>query len=154
MSACRAIALILLLSVAAAAQTPVWTASVMDFNDQFVFLEFQRDGVRVFAERYPIPATGMGGVRVIVRDEIKRLQAKQAAGTIVPGSVTPALDDQPPPPPPIPTPEQVALAAFLRKIELYRVLRDFLPANNQRLTALRDSIIADWQAHPEWEDAL
>jgi hypothetical protein len=152
----RRLAVILLLCAAPAfaQRVAVWTASVTDFNGQYVFLEFYKDGARTFADRYPLPANGMPGVRVIVRDEIKRLSAKDAIPALVRGPVTPALEDTPPPPPPDPTPEELALRAFQAKVVRLENLRRVLPASDADLRALEAEVATDIKAHPEWEEAL
>jgi hypothetical protein len=147
---------LLLCSASAWAQRtpPAWTASVTDFNADFVFIEYQKNGVRHFAERYPIPANGMAGVRVIVRDEIKRLDAKDAASPIVRGPVTPAPDAEPPPPPPEPTQDELDRATFAAKVDRLERLRRVLPASDTDLRALEAEVAADIKLHPEWESEL
>jgi len=154
MSACKRLLVVLLLcSVSAWAQriSPVWTAAVTDFNDQFVFLEFYRNGARHFAERYTIPANGMAGVRVIVRDEIKRLDAKDAVAVLVRGPVTPAPDVTPPPPL---TDAELARMAFLAKVERLQRLKAVLGPANPDVVALEAEIALELKAHPEYEDSL
>jgi hypothetical protein len=91
-----------------------WTASVLDKDANFVYLEFQKDGVRVFADKYPIPEDGNAGIPRLVRIEIARLIAKDAP--IVVGPVTPEAD-------PTPDPDETIKQTFETQLNLRRQLQ-------------------------------
>ena len=131
-----------------------WTANVTDSDQDWVYLEFLEDGVRKFADKYPLPPDGSDGVARIARDVIARLSTQAAATPIAIGPVTPARDPEPPPPPPDPTPEQIAEQEFLAKVERLQRLRTVLGPANPDVAALEAEIALELKAHPEYEDSL
>lgn len=155
----RLLVVLLLCSASAwgAQRAVVWTATVtaVDEQNNAVYIEFFKDGLsHVPPVAYPIPANGMTGVRVIVRDEIKRLDAKDQRPAIVKGPVLPAADDPAPPPPPAPTQDELDRAAFGEKVQRLERLRRVLPASDTDLRALEAEVAADIKLHPEWEKEL
>lgn len=165
MSASKRLLLILALAAitapAWAQRAAVWTASVtsVDTLHGRVYIQYFKDGTPYQRPvSYSAPPNGQAGVRVIVRNEIKRLEIRdaqeQASTPIAVGPVTPAPDDTPPPPPPGPTAEELAQREFVAKVERLKRLRLVLPTNDVDLRALEAAVQTDIKAHPEWEAAI